>query len=108
MTVVGRKREFVHVQKPFDRRTIDGDLVVDYDTVGESWLELVPLAGREYWQAQQAQSLATHKGRMRFDGEITSDYRLKIVGTQRYLNIVSAVRGGARGAELVLVLTEVT
>lgn len=106
MTVIGRKREYVHVQKPHDRQTVDGDIEVDYDTIGEAWLELIPLGGREFWQAQLAQSTATHRGRMRFDGDLTSDHRLKIVGTQRVLNIVSVVQAGRRGDELSLIVTE--
>ena len=106
MTVIGRKNLFVHVQKPVDRRTPGGDLVVDYETVGQAWLDLDPLGGREFWQAQLAQSTATHRGTMRYDQAVTSDYRLKVVGTSRILNIVSAVQAGARGADLQLVLTE--
>ncbi len=106
MTVIGRKREYVHVQKPQERQTLAGEIEIDYETVGQAWLELVPLGGREFWQAQLAQSTATHRGKMRFDGDVTSDHRLKIVGTQRILNIVSVVQAGRRGDELALIVTE--
>jgi SPP1 family predicted phage head-tail adaptor len=106
MTTIGQLRDLVLLQRPQDARDDRGDVVVEWITMGEAWAQVRAIGGQETWLAQQVQSTATHRVRMRWDPRITSDWRLKM-GAGRIFNIVSGVPAGERGEWLDLLVSEV-
>lgn len=65
-----------------------------WEDVTTRYFSVMPQSGREYYRAQQTESNLTHLLETHYDDEtslINPKYRLRITGTDRYLNVVSAI-----------------
>lgn len=91
---IGRLRDRLLVEHRHTRRNPDGSLDEEWDPAGSCWGQVTPLAGREYWAAQQVASEVTHRVRVRWDPELTSKHRFLKAGPNgfRVFNISAPPR----------------
>lgn len=82
----GRLRHRVEVQAPVDVRDDVGGVTKDFETIATRWAQVSPLSAREMWASEQVDSDVTHKVRMRWTDDLTTDYRL--IYDDRILNIM--------------------
>jgi SPP1 family predicted phage head-tail adaptor len=68
----------------------NGEKTPDFQTIDTVWAGVKPLAGREYFQAQQVQSAITHQVKLRYYPGLTTKDRFLYQGT-RILNIDRAI-----------------
>ena len=68
------------------------------------WAEVEYLSGRELWQAQQANSEASGRVRMRYRSDIVPTMR--IAHGSKYLEIISVLPADNKGRELELLFKE--
>lgn len=83
---------------------IDGHITPTWSTLGRRWANVEPLAGREFWNAQQVQAGITHSVVMRWWERVTP--RMQIIHGGRTLRIESVLNTGERGREMKLLCTE--
>jgi len=90
----GKLRHLLTIQAPSSTPDGRGGFVAGWSDVADVRMELDPLSGRDTFFAGQTMSSATHRGTMRYRGDlaITSKHRLtlgnrvfKIVGKPRNL-----------------------
>ena len=103
----GTLRTRVEVQRIAEERDKQGGIVSSWTTIGQRWASVVPLSGREYWSAQQVQSDVTHGVTMRYLEGLTSKHRLRLLHSQRVLNIQSVLDVDERHREMQLMCVEV-
>lgn len=75
----GKRDRQVTIQQPTETVS-DGKITRTWADLRKVWVQVAPLLGREYWEAKQQASTATHKvtGQY-FDFEdVTADYRLAL------------------------------
>lgn len=77
----GTMNKRVAVQSVTETRDAAGGVSQSWSTDRTVWASVVPLSGREYYQAQQAQSQVTHKVSMLYFAGLTSKQRL-LFGTR--------------------------
>lgn len=100
----GRLRHRIEIQQSADAPDEYGQGVAVWSTVSTRWGEVVPLEGRELWQAQQVQADVTHRVRLRYDTPPAPKSRLAHRG--RVLNILSVMVVEERRKELVIYCRE--
>lgn len=103
-TPTGKRNKYVAIEQPVapaSRFATGGT----WAEVCKAWVSIEPLAGRELWNAQQVQSLVTHRIRMLYRAGITSAMRVK--WGSRYFNIASVINPEEANVELELMATEV-
>ncbi len=67
----GPKRHRLTIQQDQPTtREADGSSIPNWTTIATVWAEGGPLAGRELWQAQQAESEVTHRFKVRWSSAI--------------------------------------
>lgn len=76
---------------------------IDYLPSGV-WAEVVPLTGRELWNALQVQPDVTHKVTIRYREGITSKMRIK--HRNRYLNVLWVIDAEEKQTSLQLMCME--
>lgn len=76
MIIVGRMRERVTVQAPTDVQNAFGEATLQWKTLGTVWAQVKNLTARDYFAAQQAGTLATHRVLMRRFPPLTPQCRL--------------------------------
>ena len=103
----GKLRTRVEVQRIDEERDKQGGIVSSWTTIAHRWASVVPLSGREYWSAQQVQSDVTHKVQLRYLEGLTSKDRLRLLHSQRVLNIQSVLDVDERHREMQLMCVEV-
>ena len=72
----GAMRERVVLQKPATNRTGLGTANLGWEDVAEVWAAIRGLSSREFLQAMQANSIATHEVKIRYFKGIESTWRL--------------------------------
>ena len=107
MMRAGTLRTRVEVQRIAEERDEHGGIVSSWKTIANVWASIVPLSGREYWSAQQVQSDVSHGVTMRYFEGLTNKHRLKLLHSQRVLNIKSVVDVEERHREMQLMCVEV-
>lgn len=80
MIATGVLRHRVDVQRLTQTDNDDGTFGESWLTVDSVWASVQPLTGVEYFEAQQAKSLATHRVRMRHYPGLTVKHRLLFNG----------------------------
>ena len=103
-TPTGKRNKYVTIEQPVapaSRFATGGT----WAKVADAWASIEPLAGREYWNAQQVQSVVTHRIKILYRAGITSDMRIQ--HGERYFNIASVVDPEERHVELEILATEV-
>ena len=103
----GTLRTRVEVQRIVEERDKQGGIESSWTTIGLAWVKMVGLRGREYWSAQQVQSDVTHGVTMRYFEGLTSTHRLRLLHSQRVLNIQSVIDVDERHEEMQLMCVEV-
>ena len=104
--LIGDLRHRVTVQRPIETQDSEQETVEKWETIGTYWASIKPLRGREFWQAQQANSLISHRVYMRARlVEIKPNYRLLFRG--RKLNVEYVMDEEERGVALVMMCKEV-
>ena len=103
----GQLRTRAEVQRIMEPRDKQGGIVPSWETIAHVWIKMVGLRGREYWSAQQVQSDVTHGVIMRYFAGLTSKHRLRLLHSQRVLNIQSVIDVDERHAEMQLMCVEV-
>lgn len=91
---IGKLRHRVTIERYVtDRDPEDNSVIKEWRPYATRWASIEPLRSREYWQAAQTQSEATHTIRMRYTPGITSSMRIvykgrifEIVGPPRNLD----------------------
>lgn len=82
MTDAGARRHRLQLQR-FDGALDELNQPLDdedehWTTIGRPWAKITPIAGREFYAAEQAQSEVTHKIDIRYRPGVTADMRLKL------------------------------
>lgn len=97
----GKYRHIVTIQQPvWDTDARGGKTVTGWDDVVKTYARVRPLSGREFWQAQQAQSQIEGVVEMRYmpGTEIRNDMRVLFQG--RHLHIEYVMSPNERREEL--------
>ncbi len=97
----GRLNERVTIQQKSVLRETDGSEVITWVDIATVWMEVEPLAGREYLAARQAQSDVTTRFRCRFRAGLTTSQRLVWKGQP--FNIKDVIELNARRTEIEIV-----
>ena len=91
MIISGRMRERVTVLAPADVQSTTGEATLDWAPVRTVWAQARNLTGRDYFAAQQAGTLTTHRFLMRFFDGLQPTYRLLWRGrTMEITSIIEA------------------
>ena len=102
----GSLRHRVELQKATYAQDGVGEPIETWATYAKRWAAVEPLSGRELLQAQQVNSEATIRVRLRFVSGVTQQQRL--LHNSRTLEIVSVIDPQERNAELELLCKEGT
>lgn len=94
MIISGRMRERVEIQKPADVQNQFGEATLQWTTLGTVWAQVKNLTARDFFAAQQAGTLATHRILIRFFPQLTTQCR--IVWRGRIMEITSINEGEDR------------
>lgn len=99
----GQLRHRVTIQRPTEDINGGATTWSDVETV---WASIAPIAGREYFAAQQVQSDVTHRVRMRYGPTVTTKDRLTF--GVRHFDIRTVLNRDERNRELELLCIERT
>jgi len=92
------------VQEPSESQDGRGEVTVAWSTYAKRWMSVVPLSGRELFEAQQVDARVSHRIKMRYDSAINS--RMRIAIGSRIFNIASVINVDESNEELRLMCTE--
>ncbi len=81
LSIAGKMRNRITFEQPVQTQDAAGGLTTIWTAAFTVWAEVKYLDGREYWQAQQANSEAEGRITMRYRADVTPDMRI-IYGTQ--------------------------
>lgn len=101
----GKYNHQVYLQAPAKTFDSEGQEVITWTTVGTVWAEILPLTGREYFQAKAANSELTHEIHIRYRRNLKTIWRV-LYGT-RALEILSVADVEEKHEELELLCKEV-
>ena len=99
MIRAGRLNRRVAIQTPQTVRSTRGGREVGWTEVATVWAEVVDLSGRELMEAEQGQSRAQVRVRMRHRAGLSAEQRL--VCSDRTLEITNVIDPTGRGRELI-------
>lgn len=105
MIISGRMRERVTVQRPVDVQSTFGEATLEWETLGDVWAQVTGLSARDYFAAQQAGTLTTHRVYIRFYAGIDPTYRL--IWRGRKLEIISVLEREDRSMHEILAKEDV-
>jgi len=100
----GKLRHRLILQRDDGTADASGEVVPSWTTVATLWASIEPIAGREVFEASQAQSRATLRVRIRYYSGLTSKHRF-LWGT-RILNIDRVINLLGRDAEMEILCYE--
>lgn len=92
--MIGPMRQRVTIQARTTAADAYGAPVATWADVATRWGEVLPLSGRELWQAQQVRPDVTLKVRLRYYDGLTPKHRLKVGA--RVLEVESVVNPDGR------------
>lgn len=101
----GKYRHQVYLQAPAKTFDTEGQEVVTWTTVATVWAEIVPLTGREYFQAKAVNAEIADRVTLRYRRGIKTTWRL-LYGV-RALEIISVADVEEKHIELELLCKEV-
>jgi SPP1 family predicted phage head-tail adaptor len=93
-------RERVTIQRPTDKQSQFGEATLEWESLATVWAQVRNLGARDYFAAQQAGTLATHRILMRFHPQLTAQCRL--VWRGRIMEITSVLESEDRREHEVL------
>lgn len=85
----GRLRFRLELQAPEDIRDDIGGVRQDWQTHATVWGDIVPMSGRELWQAQQIESRLSHRLTLRYTPALLPSWRIRLKDTARVFQPVS-------------------
>ena len=100
----GKLRHRIEIQSPQEVRDTNGEVANVWVSTAKVWAAVEPLSGRELWQAQQIQSEATIRVRLRFLSGLTTKHR--ILSGSRLLDVKAVINRDERNEELELLCSE--
>lgn len=101
----GKLKHRVTIQQVTETTKPSGERSQSWGTLATVWASIVPLSGRELWNASQAQPDVTHTVTMRSGGDVTRDTitpKHRILHGSRVLNVLSIRDENEDGFTLVL------
>ncbi|MFC1121884.1 phage head closure protein [Pasteurella multocida] len=101
---IGKLRHRITLQKQVNTLNEYGASVTEWHDVKTIWAEVRPLAGREYFSAQQVQSEVTTQIFIRYLPEILPTMRVKF--GERFFEIVSVINANEQNIYLQLMCKE--
>lgn len=93
-------RERVTIQRPTDKQSQFGEATLEWETVATVWAQVKNLGARDYFAAQQAGTLATHRILLRFHPQLTTVCRLLWRG--RVMEVTSIIEAEDRREQEIL------
>lgn len=104
MTIIGALRHRITIQQLTVSQDAAGGTVSSWSTFATVWGAVEPLSGREFWQAQQANSEVQGRIRIRNLAGVKPEMRI-VFGTRTY-EILSIVQPEQRPIEIHLLYKE--
>jgi SPP1 family predicted phage head-tail adaptor len=105
MIVSGRLRERVTILKPVEEQNPFGETTLSWVSLSDVWASVTNLSASDYFSAQQAGTLASHRVTIRFFPGMSPTYRL--VWRGRTLDIVSVNERESRSLHEIIAKEEV-
>lgn len=105
MIVSGRFRERVTILKPVEVQNPFGEATLNWESLGSVWANVMNLSAADYFAAQQAGTLASHRITMRFFPGMSPVFRL--VWRGRTMDVVSVCEREQRSLHEVLAKEDV-
>ncbi|MGC7561340.1 phage head closure protein [Pasteurella sp. PK-2025] len=101
---IGKLRHRITLQKQVNTLNEYGAAVTKWGNVATIWAEIKPLAGREYFSAQQVQSEITTQIFIRYLPGVLPTMRVKF--GSRFFEIISVINANERNIYLQLMCKE--
>lgn len=101
----GDLRHEVYLQAPSKSFDSEGAEVITWTTIATVWAAVVPLTGREYYEAKALNAELTHKVTIRYRRNVQTTWR--VLYGSRALGIVSVADVEERHEQLELLCKEV-
>lgn len=76
--IIGRKRHRVTIRKQKITYNAYNEPIITYEDLATVWAEIKPLAGREFWAAQQINAEMTGEIRIRYRSDIKPTMIVKL------------------------------
>ena len=102
----GQMRERVTVQRPVDRQSTFGEATLEWEDVADVSASVFNVRAADYFAAQQAGALVTHKVRIRFLPELT--YQCRLIWRGRVMEIASIMERETRAIHEILAREDVS
>jgi len=106
MINAGQMRERVTVQRPVDRQSTLGEATLEWENIAEVSASIFNVRASDYFAAQQAGALVTHKVRIRFLPELT--YQCRLVWRGKIMEIASIMEREVRAVHEILAREDVS
>ena len=103
-TTVGKLRQRLHLESSTPTRNSVGEEVDNWEAYDVVWGEVVPLSGRELFQARQVEAEVTHRVTIRYRDGVSPKHR--VIHKNRTLEVVSVLDREERERWLDLVCKE--
>lgn len=102
----GRLRNRIELQR-VSETLVNGEPVQTWTTLATVWAAVEPLAGRQFFAAQQTQAQVTHSIRIRWSRDWTLGPKDRVKFGERLFDIVAVLNIEERNQELVIQAVEV-
>lgn len=103
----GRLRFRFALEAPIADRDAIGGVTVTWQTQATVWGDLVPLRGREWFEAKQIESRLTHRLTLRYTAALDPSWRLREVASGRVFHPESVIDVDTRHRMLTVQAIEV-
>lgn len=94
MINAGQMRERVTVQRPVDRQSTLGEATLEWETIADVSANVFNVRASDYFAAQQAGALVTHRIRIRYLPELT--YQCRLIWRDKIMEIASIMEREVR------------
>ena len=101
----GKLRHKIAIQQITVTQDANGDTTKTWATVASPWANVVPVSGREYFNAKQHTSEISHTVEIRYDASITP--KMRVLHNSRYFDIESVINEDERDKQTTLMCREV-
>lgn len=101
----GKLRHKIAIQQITVTQDANGDTTKTWATVKSPWANVIPVSGREYFDAKQHTSEISHIFELRYDPSITP--KMRAVYDSRYFDIEAVINEGERDRQTTLMCLEV-
>lgn len=102
----GHLRHRVVIEEQSVARADDGGEVVSWESLATVWAAVEPLAGREFFSAEQFQSELSHRVRLRYRADVSFTPKMRVAWDGRTFDVESVLDVGGRRRELHLMCME--